>query len=116
MRELNWSGVLFGSGAGLIVGLGLFAIVAAANAPTILQILVQLLAFVVAGAVAARLSLVGTVAAGGMSALLLYFGLAVVSVFAGNDVQPVAVVLFGGLALGFGSAGAVLMNAIRRRE
>jgi hypothetical protein len=107
--------VLFGSGAGLIVGLGLFALAAAAGAPTVLQILIQLLAFVVAGAVAARLSLVGTVAAGGMSALLLYFGLAVVSVIAGNDVQPVAVVLFGGLALGFGSAGAALVNATRRQ-
>ena len=114
IRELNWSGILFGSGAGLIVGIGLYAIVGAVNGGTALQVLVQFTAFFVAGYVAGRFSLVGAVAAGGFAGLFLYFGLAVVSVIAGTDLQPVAIVFFGILALVLGSAGAVLAQARRR--
>ena len=66
------------------------------------------------GYVAGRFSLVGAVAAGGFAGLFLYFGLAVVSVIAGTELQPVAIVFFGILALVLGSAGAVLAQARRR--
>ncbi len=73
--------------------------------PTGLLVAIQLLAFVIAGLVAGRLSLVGAAPAGGFAALLLYFGLAVVSIAAGNDRHPVAFLLFGIFALAFGTAG-----------
>lgn len=114
LRELNWSGILFGSGAGLIVGIALYAIAGAVNGGTLLQVVIQFTAFFVAGYVAGRFSLVGAVAAGGFAGLFLYFGLAVVSVIAGTDLQPVAIIFFGILALVFGSAGAVLAQVARR--
>ena len=114
LRELNWSGILFGSGAGLLVGLLLYAVAGAVNGGTLFQVLIQFTAFFVAGYVAGRFSLVGAVAAGGFAGLFLYFGLAVVSVIAGADLQAVAILFFGVLALVFGSAGAVLAQARRR--
>ena len=113
-RSLNWSGVLFGSGAGLIVGLAIFAVVGAVNGGTPIQVLAQFTAFLVAGYVAGKLSSEAAIAAGGFAALFLYFGLAVVSVAAGADVHPVAILFFGIVALLFGSAGAVLAQARRR--
>lgn len=113
LRQLNWSGIAFGAGAGLIVGLAAAAILGAVNRGSVLQVLAQFLAFFVAGYVAGRFSLVGAVVAGGFAGLFLYFGLAVVSVATGTDVQPVAILFFGITALIFGSAGAVLANARR---
>ena len=45
IRELNWSGILFGSGAGLITGLALYAVAGAVNGGTIVQVLIQFTAF-----------------------------------------------------------------------
>ena len=116
LRELNWSGILFGSGAGLITGLALYAVAGAVNGGTAIQVLIQFTAFFIAGIVAGRFSLVGHVAAGGFAALFLYFGLAVVSVAGGADLQPGAILFFGIVALLFGSAGAVLAAAMRTRR
>jgi hypothetical protein len=114
LRELNWNGVFFGSGAGLLVGIGLFAAIGGGNAPSLAQVLVQFAAFFVAGMVAGRLSLVGAIPAGGFAALALYFGLAVISVVSGAALQPVALLFFGVMALVLGSAGAGTILAIRR--
>mgnify|MGYP001548984408 CR=1 FL=1 len=92
LRTLNWSGIAFGVGAGLILGLVLSAVVAG------------------------RFSLVGAIAAGGFAGLLLYFGLAVFAIIAGTELSGVALVFFGLLALAFGSAGALLAEAPRRRR
>ncbi len=116
LRELNWSGILFGSGAGLLTGLALYAVAGAVNGGTFVQVLIQFVAFFVAGMVAGRFSLIGIVAAGGFAALFLYFGLAVVSVAAGASLQPVAILFFGIVALVLGSAGAVLASALRTRR
>jgi hypothetical protein len=113
LRQLNWSGILFGAGAGLIVGLAAAALLGAVNGGGLLQVLAQFTAFFVAGYVAGRFSLVGAVFAGGFAGLFLYFGLAVVAVATGTDVQAVAILFFGITALLLGSAGAVLANARR---
>ena len=84
LRQLNWSGIAFGAGAGLVVGLAATAILGGVNGGTLVQVLAQFLAFFVAGYVAGRFSLVGAVYAGGFAGLFLYFGLAVVSVATGN--------------------------------
>ena len=63
LRELNWSGIAFGAGAGLVVGLAAAALLGAINGGSFLQVLAQFLAFFVAGYVAGRFSLVGAVAA-----------------------------------------------------
>ncbi len=114
LRELNWNGVLFGSGAGLLVGIGLFVAIGGGDAPSFAQVLVQFVAFFVAGMVAGRLSLVGAIPAGGFSALVLYFGLALLSIASGAALQPVALLFFGVMALVLGSLGAGTILAIRR--
>lgn len=114
LQQLNWPGILYGSAAGLIVGLTLYAVVGAVDGGTFVQVLAQFSAFLVAGFVAGRMSLVGGVFSGGFAALFLYFGLAVVSVLGGTDLHPVSILFFGMVALLLGSAGAVLGQALRR--
>jgi len=113
LRQLNWSGIAFGAGAGLVVGLAATALLGAVNGGSLVQVFAQFLAFFVAGYVAGRFSLVGAVVAGGFAGLFLYFGLAVVSISTGTDFRPIAILFFGITALLFGSAGAVLANARR---
>ena len=112
--ELNWSGIFYGVGAGLVVGLLATLAGMALGGGTFALVIAQFLAFFVAGWVAGRFSLVGEILAGGFAGLLLYFGLAVVSVVGGNDVTPVAILFFGITALVLGTAGAVLAQARRR--
>lgn len=114
IRQLNWTGVLFGAGAGLVFGLGLFLVTGAVDRGTIVQIAIQSGSFLVAGFVAGRLSVTGEVAAGGFAGLFLYFGLAVVSVVAGSDLNPVAVLFSLTVALILGSAGGALVVGWRR--
>jgi hypothetical protein len=114
MGDLNRGGIVFGAGAGLVVGVVLELIAGGTGAPTGVQVLIQLFAFLFAGFVAGRFSLVGVIPAGGFAALLLYFGLAIISIVAGNELHPVAILVFGILALALGSAGAALASAFRR--
>lgn len=115
IRSLNWSGIVFGAGGGFVLGLGLAALVGGSNAPTLSLAVVQLLAFVVAGFIAGRLSLVGVTAAGGFAGLLLYFGVAVFAIISGAALSGVALVFFGIISLALGSAGGLLAEALRRR-
>lgn len=115
IRSLNWSGIVFGAGGGFVLGLGLAALVGGPNASTFALTMVQLLAFVVAGFIAGRLSLVGAAAAGGFAGLLLYFGVAIVAIVSGAALSGVALVLFGIISLLLGSAGGMLAETLRRR-
>jgi len=114
IADLNRTGIAFGAGAGFVAGIALSLLAGGADASTGLLAAIQLLAFVIAGLVAGRLSLVGAASAGGFAALLLYFGLAVVSIATGNDRHPVAFLLFGFLALVFGTAGGAIADILRR--
>jgi hypothetical protein len=115
VRSLNWAGIAFGAGAGLVLGLGLAAIAGGTDAGTGVQALILFLAFLVAGYLAGRFSLVGAVAAGGFAGLGLYFALAVVAIAAGGELNGIALLVFGTTALLLGSAGAGVADAIRRR-
>lgn len=115
VRSLNWSGIAFGAGTGLVLGLLLAVIAGGPDASTLVQVLIQFLAFLVAGFLAGRWSLVAPVPAGGFAGLLLYFGLAVLAIISGADLQGVALVFFGVAALVLGSAGAAVAEALRRR-
>jgi hypothetical protein len=115
IRSLNWSGIVFGAGGGFVLGLFLAALVGGPNASTLPLAVVQLLAFVAAGFIAGRLSLVGVAAAGGFAGLLLYFSVAVVAILSGAALSGVALVFFGIISLVLGSAGGMLAEALRRR-
>lgn len=115
LKTLNWSGIAFGAGIGLVLGLVLSVVAGGANAATAIQVFIQFLVFTVAGFIAGRFSLVGAIAAGGFAGLFLYFGLATVSIIAGTELHGVALVFFGLVALLLGSAGAALAEALRRR-
>lgn len=114
LRALNWSGILFGVGAGFIVGSLLTLLTFATGGGTFGLVVAQLLSFAVAGYVAGRFSLVGELLAGGFAGLLLYFVPAAIAVAAGSDVEPVAILLFGIAALVIGTLGAVF--ALSRRS
>ena len=114
-RELNWSGILFGVGAGLVFGLIATIAISVFDGGTFFQVIIQFGAFFLAGWVAGRFSLVGSMLSGGFAALLLYFGLAVISVMGGTDIQPVAILFFGITAPVLGTAGAVLAEIGRRK-
>lgn len=115
IRSLNWSGILFGAGGGFILGLGLAALAGGPDSSAVLLALAQLIAFVVAGFIAGRLSLVGAVAAGGFAGLVLYFGLATTAIISGASLSGVALVFFGIISLVLGSAGGFIAEALRRR-
>jgi hypothetical protein len=114
ITNLNRAAILIGAGTGLVVGIILEFIAGGADAGTGVQMVIQFLAFLVAGVVAGRLSLGGALAAGGFAALLQYFGLALVAIISGNELHPVAILVFGFLALVFGSAGAALGTVLRK--
>ena len=98
-----------------MLGLGLAALAGGTDAGTGVQALILFLAFLVAGYLAGRFSLVGAVAAGGFAGLGLYFALAVVAIAAGGELNGIALLVFGTTALLLGSAGAGVADAIRRR-
>lgn len=114
LRDLHWTGIVFGTGAGLVVGLVLFSVLGAIGGNTVVQILVQVIAFGVAGAVAGRLSLLHGAVAGRISALLLFFVIAASTIAAGAGANPFGLIFLGVLALGSGSAGARLAEKARR--
>ena len=114
LRSLNWSGILFGVGAGFVVGVVLTILANAVGGGTFALVLAQFLAFAVAGYVAGRFSLVGELLAGGFAGLLLYFVPAAISVAAGSEVTPVAVLFFGIAALVIGTLGAVFAMSRHR--
>lgn len=114
IADLNRAGIAFGAGAGFVAGIVLALLAGGTDAPTGLLVAIQLLAFVIAGLVAGRLSLVGAAPAGGFAALLLYFGLAVISIATGNDRHPVAFLMFGILALAFGTVGGTIAEKFTR--
>lgn len=116
LRTLNWMGILFGAGAGILGGLALFVIAAAIGGPTALLAAVQVASFVIAGFVAGRLSLTNRIPAGSLAALVLYFALATVSVSSGAEVPGVAIMLFGLIAVGAGSIGGWLAERSRREK
>lgn len=114
LAEVNWPGVAMGSAVGLVIGLIASLVAGGADAPTGVLAAIQIVVFVISGMVAGRLSLVAGVTAGGFSALLLYFALAVMSVVSGNDLRPVVVVLFSAVALALGSLGGWIVERLRR--
>ena len=114
LRSLNWSGIFFGVGAGFVVGVILTLLASLAGGGTFALVVAQFLAFAVAGYVAGRFSLVGELLAGGFAGLILYFVPAVVSVAAGSEVTPVAILFFGIASLVIGTLGAVF--AMSRRS
>jgi hypothetical protein len=116
LRELNWGGIAFGAGTGFVVGIAAAALAGGSDAGTLVEVLIQLLAFVVAGFVAARFSLVQPIAAGGFAAMILYFGVALLAIVTGSDVQPVALLFFGLMAMLLGSGGAAIAAVLRRRR
>lgn len=116
VRSLNWSGIAFGAGTGLVVGLILSLIVGGGEGPAAVLVLIQILAFTVAGYIAGRFSLTNAIAAGGFAGLLLFFLLATVAILADTDLNGISFVLFGLIALLLGSAGAATAEAFRRRR
>ena len=116
LRELNWGGIAFGAGAGFVVGIVASALAGGSDAGTLVEVLIQFLAFAIAGFVAGRFSLVQPIAAGGFAALFLYFSMALLAIVTGSDLQPVALLFFGMMALLFGSVGAVVAEALRKRR
>lgn len=114
LRELHWTGIVFGMGAGLVAGLVLFGVLGSIGGNAVVQIIVQAVAFAAAGYVAGRLSLVHAPVAGRISALLLFFVIAASTIAAGAGANPFGLIFLGVIAIGSGSAGARLAEKTRR--
>lgn len=113
LRELHWTGIVFGAASGLISSMFLFAFSGPVGGNIIGQLVIQLIGFIVAGYVAGRFSLAHIFPAGRIAALLLFFVVAATTIAAGADGEFAGLVLLGILAIGGGTAGAVI--AERRR-
>lgn len=116
LRTLNWMGILFGAGAGLLTGFALTVVAWTAGGAGGLLGVAVIASFVVAGFVAGRLSLVNRVPSGGFAAIILHFGLAIVMTVSGAEVSGVAVLAFGLFALAAGSLGGWLAERSRHEE
>ncbi len=108
LRELHWSGIVFGTATGLVVSYVLFVFSGPLGANLVGQVAIQLIGFIAAGYVAARFSLVHGVTAGRISSLLLFFLVAVLTIAAGAGANIFGLLLLGVLAIFGGSTGAAL--------
>ncbi|MEN8040730.1 MAG: hypothetical protein ABFR95_04435 [Actinomycetota bacterium] len=116
LREIHWSGVIMGTGVGLVSGLLLFVIAGPLGANTFVQLVIQGLAFGAAGYAAGRFSLVHHELSGGISALLLFFLIAASTIAGGADANPAGLVLLGVMAVFAGTGGGHLAEVRRRPE
>ena len=114
LRALPWRSIVAGSVAGLATGLVLTLVTGAGDASAGIQVTIQFVAFAVAGAVTGLIAPVARIASGGFAALALYFVLAGVSVSVGADLHPMAILVFGVLAILIGTGGAALVHVARR--
>jgi hypothetical protein len=108
LRELHWSGIVFGTATGLVVSYVLFVFSGPIGANLVGQIIIQLIGFVASGYVAGRFSLVHAITAGRISSLLLFFVVAVLTITAGAGANIFGLSLLGVLAIFGGSTGATL--------
>lgn len=114
LRQLHWTGIVFGAATGFVASLILFVFSGPLGTNVIGQLLIQLAGFIAAGFVAGRFSLVLSVTAGRIAALLLFFVIAASTIAAGAGANLAGLLLLGVLAIGGGTAGAVL--AEKRRQ
>ncbi len=103
-QSLHWPAILFGSASGLFTSLVLFALLAGLGSNTLARVALMLLGFFVAGVVAGRFSLVDPELAGSVSALILFFVLAAITV-SGGTANLVAIAVFGVGAAALGPVG-----------
>lgn len=113
LREFNWTGILFGSGAGLVASYVLFVISGPLGTNVLAQIFAQVIGFVTAGFIAGRFSLFHVVAAGRIAALILFFAIATATIAAGAGANVFGLLLLGLLAISGGAAGAALAERSR---
>ena len=113
LRELHWSGIIFGATTGLVASMALFALSGPLGGNVVALIIIALTGFGAAGYVAGRLSLVHRLAAGRTAARRRFFSIATFMVAVGNNPNVFGLLILGLLALIGGAAGATL--AERRR-
>ncbi|RLE15862.1 MAG: hypothetical protein DRJ28_03025 [Actinobacteria bacterium] len=108
LRELNWSGIVFGTATGLVASFVLFAFSGPLGTNLVGRVIIQLIGFIAAGYVASRFSLVHRITAGRISSLLLFFLVAVMTIAAGAGANILGLLVLGILAIFGGSIGAAL--------
>lgn len=113
LRELHWTGIVFGAATGLIASYVLFAFSGSVGEMVLGQLIIQFIGFIAAGYVAGRFSLVHVFAAGRIAALLLFFVIAGITVAAGAGANIAGLLLLGVLALGGGMVGALVAERLR---
>jgi hypothetical protein len=107
LSHLNWPSIIFGSAAGLFSSLLLFAVSLGLGDSTVVRIIIQLLGFFIAGFIAGRFALVEPTLSGGLAALILFFGITVVTVD-GSGLDIVGVVFLGTISAFIGTAAGGL--------
>ena len=113
LSRLNWASIIFGSVAGLFTSMLLFAASLGLGSNTLVQLIIQLIGFFVAGFVAGRFALVDPSLSGGMASLILFFGITVVTV-GGTDINVVGIVVLGMISAIIGTAAGSVGHAHRK--
>lgn len=113
LRELHWTGIIFGATTGLVASMALFALSGPLGGNLIVLIGVALAGFVVAGYVAGRFSLVHGSLAGRVAGLIQFFAIATFMVAVGTNPNIFGLLVLGMLSIVGGAAGATW--AERRR-
>ena len=113
LRELHWTGIMFGATSGLVASMALFALSGPLGRSLGMLIAIALAGFVSAGYVAGRFSLVHGILAGRIAGLIQFFAIATFMVAVGTNPNVFGLLVLGILAILGGAAGATL--AERRR-
>lgn len=101
LRVLNWPAVGFGAVVGLFSSLVLFALLFGLGRNAAIQVGIVMIGFFIAGYVSGRFALVEPQLSGGMSALILFFIITVVTISGvGPNLLGIAVFGIGAAILG----------------
>ena len=106
LRQLHWSGIIFGAATGLAASMALFALSGPLGDNIVVLIAIALAGFVAAGYIAGRFSLVNKSIAGRIAALLQFFAIATFMVATGTNPNVLGLLILGILAIIGGAAGA----------
>jgi len=106
IRELHWTGILFGAATGLVASMALFALSGRLGTNLIVLLVAATAGFISAGFIAGRLSLVHEIVAGRIASLLQFFALATFMVVLGTNPNILGLLLLGVLAMLGGTVGA----------
>lgn len=107
LRDLNWPSITFGAALGLATNLVVFGLSLSLGQNVLVQLVIQLIGFFVAGYFAGRFALIEPRLSGGFAALILFF-LVVALTISGESFNFLGLLALGVAAVVIGPAGGAV--------